>query len=606
MKKIFLVIMFLIILSNSCFAITDNFKYILSVSGISRYNNQGYEINEEIYYKYNQIVYGFPELAINEPAQRWKKVKNGLWSKNGENGEYRLLGYNYIGNVVNNHEFPNDVTPSSSPLTWNYLELDDAINSWNSLSLFKYEDIRDYMKNTNLYRDNVEYNINCNTIGLNKTRVDNASTMFSKGVIYTNRLDPYNKKWEATFVTQPIDKDLKLNIQINAQEDEYIINGLQDYIDIPIIIKGEIISSNPEFKDKYIKLIKNDIYIDNYKVDEYITGQSSFKKKVIVRVYRSDYPAGEEYDTEYILNLKLRSICFSNFPNDLPIYAKSNNTVRLIVKQRFFMKQDMVIEDSEYDEFLNEDDYEYPNYIKDREEAGDKEDAEYKCDNINLYEIKKDNDSRLYKKLNQTNSTNEKSSYGYIKAGNNLGIRIVTNKDVYKVEMSIEGDKSIKTFDDKTKMFEWDELVDKEYNTRFNKLSNYYEFYNKTKYEMDVNKNGEDNIFTFEYLIPYETNQTLHSWNSIRDLQGNSFNIDPNKIFTRKDEPYNIKFEIYKLVTTINEEGEEETYTDIITKYITFDVFECWNNLYNRNLEIYHINSNNKYIKLEDWINNYE
>ena len=93
---------------------------------------------EEIYYKYNQIVYGSPELAINEPTQRWKNVKNGLWSNNGQKGEYRILGYNYIGNVVNNHEFPNDITPSSLPTQWNYLELDDALNSWNNLNLFKY------------------------------------------------------------------------------------------------------------------------------------------------------------------------------------------------------------------------------------------------------------------------------------------------------------------------------------------------------------------------------------------------------------------------------------------------------------------------------------
>ena len=69
--------------------------------------------------------------------------------------------------------------------------------------------------------------------------------------------------------------------------------------------------------------------------------------------------------------------------------------------------------------------------------------------------------SRVYKKLNQTKSTLDKDTYGYVKAGNNLGVRLVTDKDVYKVEMCIKGDTSIKTFDNKTKRFEWDELIEK-------------------------------------------------------------------------------------------------------------------------------------------------
>ncbi len=605
MKKIFLVIMFLIILSSSCFAITDNFKNIINVAGINRYNNQGYEINEEIYYKYNQIVYGSPEIAINEPTQRWKNVSNGLWSKNGIKGEYRLLGYNYIGNTVNNHEFPNDVTPASSPLDWTYVELDDALSSWNNLSLFKYSDLREYMKESNLYRDNIKYDLNCNKIGLNKTRVDNCSTMFSKGIVYTNRLDANNKKWEATFVTQPIDKDIKLEIEIIPKESEYTIEGLEDYEDIEVTIIGRVISSNSEFQSKYIKTIKNDIYIDNYKVDEYKTGSCDyFKKKITIRIYRSDYPCVEEFETEYDLQLKLRSTCFSNFPNDIPIYAKSDNNIKLIVKNRFFMKYDMIIEDSGYEEILDEEKYEYPDYIE-KKDQNDNINYDDKYNNISLYNITKEDENKLYKKLDKTNSTNEKNSYGYIKAGSNLGIRVIGDKDIYKVEMSIIGDLSIKEFDDKTKQFEWDEAKKYGYETRFKDLSQYYSFYNKEKYEMDINSNGSENIFTFEYLIPYNTVQTLHSWNSIRDLYGSSFNIDKDKIFTRKSEPYTIKFDLYKLVTVETEEGEE-TYTEIITKYVIFDVFECWNNLYNRDLDVYHINNENSYINHKDWINNYE
>ena len=109
-------------------------------------------------------------------------------------------------------------------------------------------------------------------------------------------------------------------------------------------------------------------------------------------MYRSDYPAGEFYNKEYDLNLKLRSTCFSNFPNDLPIYAKDDNIIKLIVEERFFMKQDMIIEESDYKEYLDENDYEYPDYVKEKDKIEETEinnDIIYKYDNINLYEIKK-------------------------------------------------------------------------------------------------------------------------------------------------------------------------------------------------------------------------
>ena len=91
MKKIILSIIFIgTLISSNAIAISNSFEKMLSLMNIPLTNSLGYEINEEIYNKYNLIVYGKPQDVIKN--QRWKDLENGKWinETTGKRGEYRI------------------------------------------------------------------------------------------------------------------------------------------------------------------------------------------------------------------------------------------------------------------------------------------------------------------------------------------------------------------------------------------------------------------------------------------------------------------------------------------------------------------------------------
>lgn len=98
-KKILIMTITLLMISSSVLAYSDGFSYMLNNLNINKQNVNGYFVNEEIYNKYNLIVYGSP-LVKNE-NQRWKESPNGNWTKNGGpyngsgvRGEYWILRRN--------------------------------------------------------------------------------------------------------------------------------------------------------------------------------------------------------------------------------------------------------------------------------------------------------------------------------------------------------------------------------------------------------------------------------------------------------------------------------------------------------------------------------
>ena len=122
MKKIvFITILISTLFMKYSFAISESFQKIISTLNVPDKNIDGYEINEEIYNKYNLIVYGTPKDVINK--QRWKDVPEGKIKNEttGAQGEYRILGYSVTGTVVNNESFPDDYVSGKSPEEWNYI-----------------------------------------------------------------------------------------------------------------------------------------------------------------------------------------------------------------------------------------------------------------------------------------------------------------------------------------------------------------------------------------------------------------------------------------------------------------------------------------------------
>ena len=567
---------------NHSYALSNNFKEIISVMGIEKYNNQGYEINEYIYYTYNQIVYGSPEDAINEPTQRWKNVSTGKWIHNGQKGEYRLLGYNNIGKVVNNHDFPMDIIPSTEPTQWRYVTLPDALESWNDISRYKFVEQREYMKNVNLMRNNVTYNINANTIGLDKARLDNCSTWKTKGLIYTNREDAYKKKWEATFVAPEIGHNISFTNSVSTASKDYAIHKYVTSVDIEVnyMAKVEVNDEIPYIKPEHVKKLETSIYINGYLLGTITTSKKlSHKGTKTFTIYHEDLLLGNNEAT-----IDIRSKLYTEFTTDGPLYASNSNTVNIYVDR--YLPANFVDR-----EVLNEEEYTEPEFEM-PEDNSDVELDNISSANVEVIKKVKKNNQYYAQELNVA-----KTSNGFISAGNMIGIKVKTNPNVFLVKMTLQGDESIKKFDNKTKQFEWDEPRRIGQNTTYSSLEEYIELYNSSEYTLQYLENG---IYMIEYLIPYETKQTLHSWNTIRNMTGQSLNIDKRLLLSRISEPYKLKFEIYEQLEEETENGTN-IYTNVTTQYYYLDVFECWTSLYNRDITPYILNNNKNEVEYDVW-----
>ena len=226
------VVLLLIVSVSNCYAYSSGFSYMIDAIGFSKTNINGFEINEEIYAKYKLIVYGDP-VSIAHPKQRWKATENGLWNKNGEIGEYWILGEDYSGKVIHNELFPDDYNSGTSPLNWNYRVVKDAEESWNDTSLYMYDSQREYMLTQKLSRFGVMYDLTALDIGLDKAKVENYATWGNAGSIYTEKPGEGNVYWAATFNVPPMAGNAKLNSLLefpNGTEFLLYLHPLPSYI----------------------------------------------------------------------------------------------------------------------------------------------------------------------------------------------------------------------------------------------------------------------------------------------------------------------------------------------------------------------------------------
>ena len=263
MKRIELIIAFIIILNSKCFAYTKNFEYMTSVMEIEKQTENGYKLNEEIYNAYNQFVYGSPTKV--KDTQRWKSVPDGRWTKNsgiwngsGERGEYWILGFNISEKYVHNHFFPVDIEPPTPPTQWRYVYLNDAEASWNNTRLYLHEEQKNYMQQAKLMRNNTTYDLTALDIGLDKARVENYATWKTNGNIYTRRYDINNNEWAANFIVPPMAADAKLNsILLLPNGDEYNIGKEIDAIEIPVQFGAETVNPTDYAKAEHVKKIQS-------------------------------------------------------------------------------------------------------------------------------------------------------------------------------------------------------------------------------------------------------------------------------------------------------------------------------------------------------------
>ena len=547
LKKIifFLVILETLLLCTVHAEMSESFQRILSMMNVPTKNIDGYEINEEIYHQYALMVYGSPSDVTKN--QRWKDVANGKWKNEitGKQGEYRILGYSLTGTVVNNEVFPDDFTSGVSPEAWNYITISDALSSWNHIEKYQTTQQREYMLTQRLTRNGVTYDITASSLGLDKARIEAYATWKTAGSIFTLKQDGQGGIWEATFHVPPMAAGANFTAKLQFPSGEkYTFQPGQETLEIPVSFGAEVTNLGQYAKKEDIQNISCELEVENNLYDRIHAEKMTnlFKDNRII-IHRSDYP-----NTNRItLTIKNTAILETCFQAEAPMIDIKEKVIEIV-----------------FDQTINNEDEGQWIEINNINQKKDNEIPRPRITQINLYRKSITNRSqkvRLY--------TATKTNLPFISAGQILVVEVSVTNNPQLVTFAIEGNSKIQTLDDLTKRFAYDEPRARGEKLIYPSLEAF-----KASYQLPVSMKKEEGFYKIEYLIPYGTKQTLHSWSTLRENNQNALNIDKSKLFSRISDPYVIK--IYA------KNGGGAT-----TRSISLDVFERWDTIYNRNLGEY-------------------
>ncbi len=539
MKKLFFVFTFLSIFSLSRVnAVSESFEKMLTLMNIPLTNSMGYEINEEIYNKYNLIVYGKPQDVVKN--QRWKDLENGKWinETTGKRGEYRILGFSLSGTVVNNEIFPDDYNSGKSPEEWNYIVIDDALSSWNNTEKYQTVEQYEYMLNHKLSRNGITYNLTARDIGLDKARLEAYATWKTSGSIFTLKKDVTGTLWGATFNVPPMAADAKLEAILDFENGTtYKMNEDEQTIEILFTYGAEVFNLTDYAKPEHIKTLSSEIEVE-YQLFDKITGEKTTKlmKNNKIIIDRNDYPNVNKINVK-VKNTSILETCFFA---EAPLVDIKEAILEIVLNE-------------DEDDFIPVEDV----------ESFDPEAEQPKpvITDIKLYRLSGNDTVPLL----VAKKTGEK----FISAGQVLVVEAKILNSPTSVRFYIEGSSSIQKLDDLTKKFIIEEPKERGEKSLFtlSKLNNLYNL--PTSMEKE-NKN----TYTLQYVIPYNTKQTINSWGTLRNKTGNGLDINKNELFTRITKPYVIK------IKASNSGGTT-------TESITLDVFERWDTIYNRDISEY-------------------
>lgn len=549
MKKNIFLIIFIIVICSKVFAYSEEFTTMIDIMGVEAQTEHGYVLNEEIFNQYKQFVYGSPLMITN--GQRWKDVTNGLWTKNagawkgtGIRGEYWVLGYNELEKEIHNHKFPVDIEPPTPPTSWRYVELSDALTSWNDITKYLDEEQKNYMLNTKLMRNDTVYDLTAMDIGLTKARVENYATWKTNGNIYTRRYDMNNKEWAANFIIPPMAANAELNSYIELPNgNEYSIEDDTEILEIPVNFGSEVVNLTDYAKKEHVKVIKSELYIDNV-----LIGEISKEKEIYVSSNATIKINKNNYSENVIeLEVKVKSTLLTEFTSDGALVDIKTEKIRITI--------------GEAEELYEENDVE--NLYKRKSD----EFPPPKITDIKISRVEDDDVLEL--------PTAKKTKSKFICAGQVLQIDLKAVNWPNSITLEFDGDTSINTLDELTKKFEWDDPNERKVQKRYGSLKALKEQYDGVV-SAKVTKSYEngDKDFRIIYVIPYGTNQTLHSWSTLRKASKDAFNIDETKLFSRIKEPYKLVFKVRGLFGAT-------------TRTISLDVYERWDTLYNRDLTPY-------------------
>lgn len=528
------------------YAYSNGFLYMIKAMNIDMNNVNGLTINEEIYEKYNLIVYGSP-TTVNDSKQRWKATQDGNWTKNsgawngvGEQGEYWILGQDFSGKSVHNEKFPDDYNSGTSPLNWNYRTIVDAEESWSDATKYMYEEQKMYMLTQKLSRFGITYDLTVLDIGLEKVRLENYATWGSAGSVYTEKPGEGNVYWVATFSIPPMAGDARLESVLDLPNGrEYTISKDEEEIEIPLYFGAQIEGLSEYAKAEHIQIIESELKINGITTNTVSASETiKISKNGSFIVRKNDYPGMKQI----VLNLECNSFAKTYFPSDPVLYSNKNATITINLES-----------DSK-------------NYVSN---SHDKEAP--RIYGITIKRVTTDNKGRerledLY--------INTKTRTPFVCAGQAIRIDVETSVDAQGVSFDFTGFNSIRTLDNLTKRFLWDEPQNRGEMYIYSKLSELQRAY-KLPAKLTLKEESETSkVFSVTYVIPYQTTQTLHSWNSLRDEKKDAFKINESKLFTRIENPY----------TLVVRAG---SYDGTRTSSYKFDVAERWDELYNHDISKY-------------------
>ena len=417
MKKYFKLFIVFICFSffqiKNVYGISEDFEFVINTIGVPKYNVYGQEINEDVYYTYNVFAYSSPKEASLNSAQGFKETSLGKWTSSntkyngsGQRGEYYFLGREYNGSLISNVYYPVSFFPDNTPEYWTYMYMNDAYSSWNDSSKYKYSEQLEYMKNSKILYDFldfsarttdpynlVKYNITANSIGLDKIMLDTCSTWKTQGIMNVVRKDLNGAIRYSIFAIEPMAASATVKSNLTVDE-VYVLTENEKEKEINITFGAEAINLTDYARPKHIKEIKSDLYINGQKVSSVIGN----KKTSISKSYI--YTLSRENENSYPLYIEVKSSLYTEFAVDGLMKDGLSKTVNVTIEK--------------YKQAL--------------------ESAEIK-------ELTKENNKIYVNDLVKTLSTEEADSVGIIQQGRHLCLKLETDFDDNYISIYLNNNK---------------------------------------------------------------------------------------------------------------------------------------------------------------------
>ncbi len=504
MRKIMYVVVSVIcmVIATNVYAISEDFKYVIGELGVPQYNVKNQEINEEIYNKYNLFVYGGPQ-SVASSMQRWKNLSNGKMEKNGVRGEYEVLGQDYSANIIYNYYFPLDRVTSTPVEKWTFLNISDALSSWNNAYKYYSEEQVNYMKEAYWWFQNIkggkndpydqlQYNLNAIKVGLNKCRLETPATWKTKGSIFTQRRTESGGIGWANFAVEPMAANARVESYLKTEK-EYTLGELDDEITVPIEYGANLKDLTEYAKAKHVKE-----FVSKLSVNESVVSVSSGSKitsvgnKYMLVISRNQIPQNKDYKVK----IKVQSQVKTEFSADGLLQDTKEMTIVVHIK---------------------------PKKINPIEKTSLKI--------LSKKEIVSQNKKQwVVSPLAQNNESIKSNSQGITEAGRYLLLDFeilnsFSKKDITNIKIKVD---------------------------------------NSAVQDMGTISSNTNNLLVY-FKVPDNTKTTLYGWKSLREKTGNFFNVNSSEVLERKSKPHTLTFEFEAKGYTFKEELLFDTIDDYIS-----------------------------------------